>query len=506
MASDAEGARLADDRWRLWGPYVSERAWGTVREDYSPGGTAWEDFSHDQARSRAYRWSEDGLAGICDAQQRLCLALALWNGRDPILKERIFGLTGNEGNHGEDAKEYWWYLDSAPTHSWMRWRYHYPQRAYPYGDLVAENHRRGRHDPEYELADTGVFDAGDYWQITVDYAKADVDDVCVRVAVRNAGPEDAEIDVLPTLWFRNTWSWGRDPQKPALRAAHGAIVAEHADLGQMALTSAPGADMLFCENESNARRLWGAGGAAYPKDAINDHVVAGQPSVNPAQVGTKAAFHHHLNVAAGQTVELRLRLAPAARDLESGWHATMTDRQRECDEFYAALAPPKATPELESIMRQAFAGMLWSKQFYNYDVEQWLDGDPAGPPPPESRRTGRNSRWRHLNNFDVISMPDKWEYPWYAAWDLAFHCVTLAHVDPAFAKSQLVLICREWYTHPNGQVPAYEWSFDDVNPPVHAWAALRIFEIDGSRDFDFLERVLHKLLLNFNWWVNRKDL
>ena len=499
----AERARLTDERWKSWGPYVSERAWGTVREDYSPGGTAWEDFSHDQARSRAYRWSEDGLAGICDEQQRLCMAFAFWNERDPILKERIFGLTGNEGNHGEDAKEYWWYLDSTPTHSWMRWRYHYPQRAYPYADLIAENRRRGRQDAEYELLDTGALD--EYWQITVEYAKAAADDICVRVEVRNAGPDEATLHVLPTLWFRNTWSWASNATKPAMVADGDAISATHDDLGTMVLTSTPGADLLFCENESNTRKLWGYDGAPFPKDAINDHVVAGGATVNPEQVGTKAALHHRLTVPAGETVELRLRLAPDARDVGTGWKRTMTARKREADAFYAEIMPANATPEMASVTRQALAGMLWSKQIFHYNVEKWLDGDEVGPKPPSSRLGGRNSRWRHLDNFDVISMPDKWEYPWYAAWDLGFHCVALAQVDPEFAKNQLVTICREWYMHPNGQLPAYEWSFDDVNPPVHAWAALRIFEIDGSKDFDFLERVLHKLMLNFNWWVNQKD-
>ena len=501
-----ERERLSDERWKLWGPYVSERAWGTVREDYSPYGNAWEDFPHDQARSRAYRWSEDGLGAICDARQRLCLGFAFWNGHDPILKERIFGLTGNEGNHGEDAKEYWWYLDSTPTHSWMRWRYHYPRQEFPYNDLVAENHRRGRQDDEYELLDTGKLDHGDYWQITIDYAKAAPDDICIRVQVRNAGPDEATLHVLPTLWFRNTWSWTRSTDKPELRADAGSIVAEHSELGQMVLSGTPGAELLFCDNESNARRLWGVDGAPYPKDAINDHVVAGAATVNPALLGTKAAFHHRLTVAGGATAELRLRLAPDARDVGAEFEQTLASRQSDADAFYADLTPAKATPEIGAVMRQAFAGMLWSKQLFHYDVETWLDGDPAGPTPPASRLTGRNSRWRHLNNFDILSMPDKWEYPWYAAWDLGFHCVALAHVDPDFAKSQLVLICREWYQHPNGQLPAYEWAFDDVNPPVHAWAALRIFEIDGSKDFEFLERVLHKLMLNFNWWVNQKDI
>ncbi|WP_270038905.1 MGH1-like glycoside hydrolase domain-containing protein [Solirubrobacter ginsenosidimutans] len=503
MSGEAERARLGEERSKFWGPYVSERAWGTVREDYSAGGTAWEDFPHDQARSRAYRWSEDGLGALCDIRQRLCLGFAFWNGHDPILKERIFGLTGNEGNHGEDAKEYWWYLDSTPSHSWMRWRYHYPRQAFPYDDLVSENRRRGKFDPEYELLDTGALD--DYWQLTVDYAKAADDDVCIRVSVRNAGPDEATLHVLPTLWFRNTWSWTGSADKPSLVVHDSAIAAAHDELDPMVLSASGDAELLFCDNESNARRLWGVDGAPYPKDAINDHVVSGSASVNPAQEGTKAAFHHVLTVAGGETAELRLRFAPEARDLDATWEAALTAREAEADDFYASIVPAKATPEIASVMRQGFAGMLWSKQIYHYDVEKWLDGDPAGPPPPDSRKGGRNARWRHLSNFDILSMPDKWEYPWYAAWDLAFHCVALAQVDPDFAKNQLVLICREWYMHPNGQVPAYEWAFDDVNPPVHAWAALRIFEIDGSKDFEFLERVLHKLMLNFSWWVNRKD-
>ncbi len=501
---DEERTRLQDLGWKRWGPYLSERAWGTVREDYSAGGTAWEYLPHDHARSRAYRWNEDGLGGICDIRQNLCLAFAFWNGRDPILKERIFGLTGNEGNHGEDAKEYWWYLDSTPTHSWMRWRYWYPQAEFPYARLVDENRARGRLDPEFELIDTGVFDQDRYWDITVEYAKASPEDVCVRMAVRNAGPEEATIDVLPTLWFRNTWSWGLDDRRPQLAAKDGRIIAEHHELGQRVLVGDGGPDLLFCENESNADRLWGSPGPGYPKDGIGDHVIRGTGTVNPDGVGTKAALRYRLVVPAGETAEIRLRLSDGEEDLAGSWERAMAARQAEADEYYASLAPG-AHAEEAMVMRQAFAGMLWSKQFYNYDVERWLEGDPAQPPPPESRKTGRNSNWAHLNNRDVISMPDTWEYPWYAAWDLAFHCVSLAHVDPEFAKHQLVLMCREWYMHPNGQIPAYEWAFGDVNPPVHAWAALRVFEIDGSKDFEFLERIMHKLLLNFTWWVNRKD-
>jgi len=510
-SSGAEFDRLQEvpqgrSPWRRWGPYLSERAWGTVREDYSPDGSAWTYFPHDHARSRAYRWNEDGLAGICDDRQTLCLALAFWNGADPILKERIFGLAGPEGNHGEDAKEYWWYLDSTPTHSWMRWRYMYPQSAYPYEELVRVNAQRSRLDPEYELADTGIFSGG-YWEITADFAKAAAEDILVRVRLRNAGRAAADIHVLPTLWFRNTWSWGRDARRPSLRAdGRDGIAADHWDLGPRLLAGSGAPELLFCENETNVERVYGAGGGTpYPKDGINDRVLHGAGTVNPTRSGTKASLHYSFNVAAGDTVEVRLRLAPERESVEGGFDAVMDARHREADEFYAQLTPPGATAGEADVMRQAFAGMLWSKQHYHYLVEEWLEGDPATPPPPVSRLSGRNARWRHLDNRDVLSMPDKWEYPWFAAWDLAFHCVTLAHVDPEFAKSQLLLLCREWYMNPEGQLPAYEWSFDDVNPPVHAWAALRVFEIDGGWDHDFLEKVFHKLLLNFTWWVNRKD-
>ncbi|HEX3454978.1 MAG TPA: hypothetical protein VHS03_10145 [Gaiellaceae bacterium] len=492
--------------WRRWGPYLSERAWGTVREDYSATGEAWEYFPHDHARSRAYRWNEDGLAGICDDRQHLCLALAIWNGRDPILKERLFGLTGPQGNHGEDVKEYRWYLDSTPTHSWMRWKYMYPQAAYPYDDLVATNAARTRLDPEYELVDTGVFADGRYWEITAEYAKASAEDLLVRVTVRNAGPDAATIDVLPTLWFRNTWSWGRDPARPSLRLQGAAIAAEHSDLGTRWLSASGTPEPLFCENETNMERLFGVPGATpYPKDGINDHVVAGAATVNPEQTGTKAAFHYRLEVAAGETATVELRLSDKNDGLGTDFDEVMAARRAEADEFYAELTPSGCSDDEALVLRQALAGMLWTKQFYHYDVEQWLEGDPAGPTPAAQRWSGRNSDWTSLNNMDVVSMPDKWEYPWYAAWDLAFHCVALAHVDPEFAKSQLILLCREWYMHPNGQLPAYEWAFGDVNPPVHAWAALRVYEVAGDGDVDFLERVFHKLLLNFTWWVNRKD-
>jgi hypothetical protein len=489
--------------WRRWGPYLSERAWGTVREDYSANGDAWDYFPHDHARSRAYRWNEDGLAGICDERQTLCFALALWNGRDPILKERIFGLTGPEGNHGEDAKEYWWYVDSTPTHSWMRWRYMYPQAEFPYERLVAENRARGKDQPEFELVDTGIFDDGRYWEITADYAKASLEDILIRVTARNAGPDTATLDVLPTLWFRNTWSWNGSA-RPQIVLDDGSLCADHVDLDAMILTGSGTPEALFCQNETNTRRLFGLDGPAYPKDGINDHVVHGLPTIDPARSGTKAALRYRLEVEPDttRTIDLRLRKEPG---LGNDFDEIMSARKREADEFYAELTPPDSSADEALVLRQALAGMLWSKQFFHYDVQRWLDGDPAGPPPPESRRYGRNHDWTHLNNMDVISMPDKWEYPWYAAWDLAFHCVALAHVDPEFAKAQLILLCREWYMHPNGQLPAYEWAFGDVNPPVHAWAALRVHEIAGGDDFEFLERVFHKLLLNFTWWINRKD-
>jgi mannosylglycerate hydrolase MGH1-like protein len=508
---NAERSRLLEmpkgrSPWRHWGPYLSERAWGTVREDYSATGEAWDFFPHDHARSRVYRWNEDGLAGICDDRQHLCFALAFWNGADPILKERIFGLTGPQGNHGEDAKEYWWYLDSTPTHSWMRWRYMYPQAEFPYADLVDENRRRGKLEPEYELVDTGVFEDGRYWEITADYAKASPEDILIRISVRNAGPETAAIEVLPTLWFRNTWSWGVDDRRPSLRLEGRSIVADHWELGKRWLYATGSPNALFCENETNTRRLWGVDGSTqYPKDGIGDHVVHGAATVNPERTGTKAAFHYRLAVAPGETAVIALRLRDRDGGLGDDFGEVVLERQAEANDFYATLTPDDASEDERLVLRQALAGMLWSKQFYHYDVERWLEGDPASPPPPAERRNGRNHEWTHLNNLDVISMPDKWEYPWYAAWDLAFHCVPLAHVDAEFAKSQLILLCREWYMHPNGQLPAYEWAFGDVNPPVHAWAALRVFEIDGSRDIDFLERVFHKLLLNFTWWVNRKD-
>jgi hypothetical protein len=513
---DQVGGRLAD--WHLWGPYLSERQWGTVREDYSADGGAWSYLPHDHARSRAYRWGEDGLAGFSDREQRLCLALAVWNGRDPILKERPFGLTGAEANHGEDVKEYWWYLDAVPSHAWNRWRYHYPQAAFPYEDLRVENGRRGKHDPEYELLDTGVFDEDRYWIVEVHYAKASHTDVLMSVQISNAGPDQETLHVLPTTWFRNTWSWERDAPKPELAATGDAAISiSHPSLGDLELLAGPGPDgsgptLLFCDNETNQQRLYGvAQSTPYPKDGINDHVVSNASTVNPARRGTKCAAWYRVTVAPGATAELRLRLRPAGSEpdtataLGPGFEQVVTTRRAEADEFYADLTPAAASADEAMVMRQAFAGMLWSKQLYYYDVARWLDGDPGQPVPPASRLTGRNSRWRSFDAFDVMSMPDKWEYPWFASWDLAFHCVALAHVDPAFAKRQLLLVCREWFQHPNGALPAYEWDFGDVNPPVQAWAALEVFAIDGGRDLDFLSRVFDKLLVNFTWWVNRED-
>jgi hypothetical protein len=534
------GLRQASD-WYLWGPYVSERQWGTVREDYSADGEAWDYLPHDHARSRAYRWGEDGLAGFCDVEQRLCLGLALWNGRDPILKERPYGLTGAEGNHGEDVKEYWWYADAVPSHAWNRWRYHYPQEAFPYEDLRTTNGARGKHDPEYELLDTGVFDENRYWITEVSYAKADPTDVLMTVRVTNAGPDTDTVHVLPTAWFRNTWSWDEGAAKPVLTAAGDSVIkTEHPFLGSLELLAGPGPGgvapiPLFCENETNVRRLFGAAATTpYPKDGINDHVIGGAPTVNPDQHGTKCALWYKLTVAPGETAEVRLRLRPAATGtgstgtgstgtgstgtgstgtgstgaadaLGTGFDQVIRQRRAEADEFYAELTPEAASPDEGMVMRQAFAGLLWSKQLYHYDVARWLDGDPTQPPPPRGRGGGRNARWRHFDAFDIMSMPDKWEYPWFAGWDLAFHCVALAHVDPAFAKYQLILLCREWFQNPNGALPAYEWDFSDVNPPVQAWAALEVFAIDGGRDLDFLSRVFDKLLVNFTWWVNRED-
>jgi hypothetical protein len=485
-----------------------------VREDYSPHGTAWDAFPHEHARSRAYRWGEDGIAGISDNHGRLCFALTLWNGHDAILKERLFGLTGSEGNHGEDVKEYYFYLDSTPTHSYMKALYKYPQAAFPYGRLVEENRRRDRCAPEYELIDAGAFDDDRYFDVTIEYAKADVEDILIRITAINRGPQAAELHLLPTLWFRNTWSWEHAAPRPQLRAVTGApaIEAQHEQLGRRWLTCEGDPVLLFTDNDTNATRLWGASNATpYAKDGINDYLVEGRKdAINAEGGGTKAAAHYRLSIPAGRQATVRLRLSDVAgAGLGRGFDTMFARRRREADEFYATVTPESLSADARSVMRQAYAGLLWSKQFFHYDVKRWLDGDPAGPPPPVSRRQGRNREWEHLYNDDVISMPDKWEYPWYAAWDLAFHTIPLAVIDPEFAKSQLLLFLREWYMHPNGQIPAYEWAFGDVNPPVHAWAALRVYRIErkatGVGDRDFLQRVFHKLLLNFTWWVNRKD-
>lgn len=520
----AEQQRLEEDaarrqHWKRWGPYLSERAWGTVREDYSPHGTAWESFPHDHARSRAYRWNEDGLGGISDRHQYICFAIALWNGRDPILKERVFGVTGNEGNHGEDVKEYYFYLDSTPTHSYMKYLYKYPQAEFPYARLIDENHRRQRGDVEYELIDTGIFDENRYFDVVVEYAKTTPEDLFVRIHVTNRGPASAELTLLPTLWFRNTWAWGIDARRPRMRAGKpvqgmSVIEFDHEYYGQRRLWCEETPPLLFTENETNTRRLYGdQEGSTYVKDSFHDYVIHGQKdAVNPEQVGSKAAAHYVLTLPPGASKIFRLRLTD--QDNAGGFEAStcdslFTQRIREANEFYDELAPPDLSEDARRVQRQAFAGLLWSKQFYHYDLRRWLVGDPGMPDPPQERLHGRNSDWTHLYNADVISMPDKWEYPWYAAWDLAFHCIPLALVDSTFAKEQLLLMLREWYMHPNGQIPAYEWAFGDVNPPVHAWAAWRVYKIEKKRkgfgDRVFLERVFHKLLLNFTWWVNRKD-
>src|SRR6266542_1615110 len=510
------GAR--QKHWKRWGPYLSERAWGTVREDYSPYGNAWEHLPHDHARSRAYRWNEDGLAGISDRKQTICFALALWNERDPILKERIFGLSGNEGNHGEDVKEYYFYLDSTPTHSYMKYLYKYPQAEFPYGQLLEENRRRGKNQAEFELLDTGVFNDNRYFDVFVEYAKADTEDILIKITVANRGLEAANLRLLPTVWFRNTWSWGGREKRPELHEARPApnpvVELNHDQPGNRWLHCEGSPELLFTENETNANRLFGVENRTlYVKDGINDYVVHGtKDAVNPAHTGTKAAADYPLTVAAGESKVIRLRLCNSdfkGKNAFANFDKTFALRRHEADEFYANVIPQDLSADAQNVMRQGFAGMLWSKQFYHYVIKDWLQGDPGNPPPPAERRKGRNHEWPHLYNSDVISMPDKWEYPWYAAWDLACHCIPLALVDSEFAKEQLVLLLREWYMHPNGQIPGYEWAFSDVNPPLHAWAAWRVYKIEqkrrGKGDLKFLERVFHKLMLNFTWWVNRKD-
>ncbi|HEX3883593.1 MAG TPA: glucosidase [Stellaceae bacterium] len=519
VAQTAEGRRLAEIRsgalWRLWGPYVSDRQWGTVREDYSPGGTAWDYFPHDHARSRAYRWGEDGIAGWGERHLYWCLALALWNGNDPILKERLFGLTNEEGNHGEDVKELYYYLDGLPTHSYMRMLYKYPQAAFPYSRLVDENRRRDKTSAEFEIVDTGIFDDDRYFDVTVEYAKAGIGDVLMLVTAENRGPAPARLHIVPQLWARNIWSWSEGVERPLLSAeGPNAVDVVHPLLKPLRLVCDGKPELLFCDNDTNVRRHDGFDAPGYFKDGINEYLVRGKGgAVNPARTGTKVGVHYDATIPAGGKVRFRLRLTPDGGLPDGGFDdfdAIFAARRAEADEFYAAVQEGIDDPDARAIQRQAFAGMLWSKQTYLLDLRTWLRGDPAQPTPPEERRHGRNADWGHLYNSDVIAMPDKWEYPWYAAWDLAFHCVTLALIDPDFAKDQLVLLTREWYMHPNGQLPAYEWAFGDVNPPVHAWAAWRVYEIDrrqrgGRGDRAFLERVFHKLMLNFTWWVNRKD-
>jgi Glycosyl hydrolase family 63 C-terminal domain len=523
--TDTERNRLQEAHedkqpWYRWGPYLTERQWGTVREDYSPDGDAWNFFPHDHARSRTYRWGEDGLMGISDENGLLCFALALWNEADPILKERLFGLTNSEGNHGEDVKEYYYFLDNTPTHSYMKALYKYPQRAFPYYDLVTTNRNRGRHEPEYELMDTGIFAENRYFDVTMEYAKANPLDLLIRVSATNRGPEAATLHLLPTLWFSNTWAWGYDDRRPVLTAVEpgagqaGAesvrlVHVQHHELGDYWLECEGTPELLFTENETNDERLWGVGNRTqYVKDGIHETVVkSAKQKVNPQGVGTKAAAHYSVIIAPGATQTIMLRLSANRQSAPfAGAAELFTTRIGEADDFYRAVSTAQTEDE-RAVQRQALAGLLWSKQFYYYDVDQWLRGDPAGPTPPPQR--SRNKGWRHLSNNDIIMMPDTWEYPWYAAWDLAFHCIAMALIDSDFAKNQLLLLLHERYMHPNGQLPAYEWAFSDVNPPVHAWVAWRIYrqeqERTGKGDTAFLERIFQKLLLNFTWWVNRKD-
>ena len=504
--------------WKRWGPYLSERQWGTVREDYSADGLAWEYFPHDHARSRAYRWGEDGLGGICDRHQYLCFALALWNGQDPILKERLFGLNNHEGNHGEDVKEYYFYLDSTPTHSYMKFLYKYPQQAFPYQLLLEESRKRDRGEKEYELLDTDIFEENRYFDVFIEYAKANPEDIQIKITAFNRGPDLSTLTLCPTLWFRNTWSWGSDTDKPILQrgnsAAGNAIIeAEHAYYGKRWLLCEGDPELLFTENESNEERLWNLKNRSpYVKDSFHRYLIQKEHhAVNPDKIGTKAAACYQLRIPPNSHITIKLRLTNRLlKEAAFGtlFNSIFAKRKSEAYDFYA-MRSQDLSPDEQSIQRQAFAGLLWSKQYYQYDVRTWSQGDPVGPPPPPGRDKIRNGGWTHLYNADVISMPDKWEYPWYATWDLAFHCIPLAQIDPDFAKEQLLLLLREWYMHPNGQLPAYEWSFDDVNPPVHAWAAWRVYKIEkrirGRADRNFLEQVFHKLLLNFTWWVNRKD-
>lgn len=513
-----EEKRLQESRdrkkhWKRWGPYLSERQWGTVREDYSPYGNAWDYLPHDHARSKAYRWGEDGLAGISDRHQLICFAPAFWNGRDPILKERLFGLTGSQGNHGEDVKEYYFYVDSTPTHSYMKHLFKYAQSEYPYQRLLDENLHRGRTDLEFELVHTGLFEEDRYFDVVTEYAKADPEDILIRITVTNRAPDPASLHILPTIWFRNTWAWGQDETRPEMRRIDSGIGLIHSSYGRRYLYAEGSPELLFTENETNTLRLYGhPNGSPYAKDGINDYIVHGvKAAVNPEQTGTKAAAHYLYTFQPGETVTIRLRFTnePMNKPFAADFEQVFSARKQEADQFYATVVPEDLSSDAKNVMRQAFAGMLWSKQFYGYEIERWLNGDPGQPAPPDERRNGRNKDWIHLYNDDIISMPDKWEYPWYAAWDLAFHCIPLALVDSDFAKEQLLLFTREWYMHPNGQLPAYEWALGDVNPPVHAWACWRVYKIEqkrrGEGDKMFLRRIFQKLMLNFTWWVNRKD-
>jgi len=515
----AEYIRLQEDRqykkhWKKWGPYLTERQWGTVREDYSADGSAWENVTHDDARSKAYRWGEEGIAGISDYKQKLCLAWAFWNGKDPFIKERLFGLTGNQGNHGEDVKEIYYYLDSTPTHSYMKMLYKYPQSEYPYQALIDENQRRGKSDPEYELIDTGIFDEDRYFDIFIEYGKHDAEDIVAVATIHNRGPEESTIWVMPTFWFRKTWFTGHEPFMPKLsKRTDNSIKAFNPKSGNFNITFDGNPEIKFCNNETNRERLYGINNERnYLKDGINDYVITGDDSsVNPEDFGTKAAAIYKITIPAGGSHQIKLRLQHQVKDkaLDS-CDLCIQARIDDADEFYNELQERVKDDDLRRIQRQAWAGMLWSKQFYYYDVERWLEGDPGRYVPPLARKKGRNANWKHVQNYDIISMPDKWEYPWYAAWDLAFHTIPLARLDPEFAKNQLLILLNEWYMHPNGQIPAYEWNFSDVNPPVHAYAVQRVYQIDkkannGVGDQEFLERALHKLMINFTWWVNQKD-
>ncbi|MBE7178952.1 MAG: glucosidase, partial [Mucilaginibacter polytrichastri] len=505
-----ERERLRNPDWKNWGPYLSDRQWGTVREDYSTNGDAWGYTTHDMARSKTYRWGEEGIAGISDIGQHVCFAPAFWNQKDPILKERLFGLSGPQGNHGEDVKEIHYYLDATATHSYLKMLYKYPLSRFPYETIVSENAKRGKLDREFEIQDTGVFSKGNYADVFVEYARDDINDILIRITVKNNSTKKASLNVLPTVWFRNTWDWGYDDYKPSLFAEGNSIRIDHRTTGLMFLHQQTDASLLFCDNETNNPKVYKSAASGYFKDGINEFLVNRKSdTINPAQTGTKACVNSVITLGGGQTKTLQYRLTANEQPVFDDFDAVFTARKSEADEFYASLIDPQLSDEAKKIQRQAFAGMIWCKQFYHYDVQQWLDGDPAEPIPDGHRKEGRNHRWKHLSNAHIISMPDKWEYPWYAAWDLAFHCIPLASIDAEFAKNQLILLTKEWYMHPNGELPAYEWNFSDANPPVHAWATWRVYKIDekteGRSDIPFLETVFHKLLLNFTWWVNRKD-